>query len=237
VNPDHFALIPKQREALGTKKGFICTNANCSTTGLAVVLKALDDAFGLDKVMVTTMQAVSGAGYPGLSSMDILDNVIPYISGEEDKLESESHKILGRVSTTGDHIDLNEFPISAHANRVCVIDGHTECASIQFKHTPAQGEALVAKVKEVLRAYEGPLGQYACPSKPTRPIIVTELPDRPQPRLDREAEGGMAVTVGRIRPCKLFDIKLVLLSHNTLLGAAGGALLNAEIAVAMGVAK
>ncbi|TPX37009.1 hypothetical protein SmJEL517_g01062 [Synchytrium microbalum] len=235
VNTRHYDIIGHQRKHRGVKKGLLVANANCSTTGLVVPLKALEDAFGgLDKVMVVTMQAVSGAGYPGVASMDILDNVVPYISGEEEKMEIETSKILGSLNKGKTAFINNKVVTSASCNRVPVIDGHTESVSVLFSRKPAPS---VADVISALKAYTCEAQSLNCPSAPEQVIIVHEAPDRPQPRLDRDNGRGMAVTVGRVRECPIFDVKFTLLSHNTILGAAGSSIMNAEVAVAKGLIK
>ncbi|KAI9345825.1 hypothetical protein DFJ73DRAFT_838770 [Zopfochytrium polystomum] len=218
------------------KNGFLITNANCSTTGLVVPLKALQDAFGpISRCVVTTLQAVSGAGYPGVPTLDIIDNVVPYISGEEEKMEVEAAKILGSFDrATNAFVDAPGMKVSATCNRVFVLDGHTECVSLEFARRPAPSVGAVIAALEAYRCDAQALG---CPSAPQRAIVVTKAVDRPQPRLDRETERGYAVTVGRVRPCNVFDVKFTLLSHNTVLGAAGSAILNAEVAVAKGLIK
>ncbi len=226
VNPEHAALI-RMQQAKRHWPGFIVTNPNCSTTHLAGVLKPLHDAFHLRKVLVVTMQAASGAGYPGVSFMDLLDNVVPYIPGEEQKLESEPRKLLGQFA--GDHIVPADFIISAHANRVAVRDGHTEVVSLEFQHRPA-----VAEVVDILRTFRGLPQRLQLPTAPPRPIIVLAENDRPQPLRDRMRGRGMANIVGRVRECPLFHIKLVLLGHNTIRGAAGGSILNAELLARQG---
>ncbi|KJE93600.1 aspartate-semialdehyde dehydrogenase [Capsaspora owczarzaki ATCC 30864] len=236
VNPEHLHLVAAQQRE-GKSKGFIVCNPNCSSTGLVVVLRALDAAFGLESFIVTTMQAVSGAGYPGVSSLDILDNVIPYISGEEDKLETEPSKILGTLKP--DHSGIHPLPIKASAmcNRVAVIDGHTECLSVRIR----QRDVTSAQVQAVLENCALPRPSTCSVAHlPTlgenfKPLVAfpETQHDRPQPRLDRDLGGGFTVSVGRVRPCPILDFKMVLLSHNTIIGAAGGALLNAELAVAM----
>ncbi|KDN39313.1 putative aspartate semialdehyde dehydrogenase [Tilletiaria anomala UBC 951] len=235
VNPDHFSIIPHQRSTLSPSpsKGFIITNANCSTTGIVVPLKALQDAFGpLDKIMVSTLQAVSGAGYPGVSSFDIHDNVVPYISGEEEKIESETRKILGGINANSTAFEqLDDLAISAHCNRVPVLDGHTECVSVSFKKQPAPS---VEEVKEVLRKYTCEAQKLGCHSAPKQVITVHDEPDRPQPRLDRDWQDGAGVNVGRVRKCPVFDIKFVALSNNVMIGAATSSVMNAEIALAKG---
>lgn len=226
VNPDHLALVRHQRFARGG--GAIVTNPNCSTIGLVMALKPLADAFGLRSVSVVTMQAISGAGLPGVPSLAITDNVIPWIGGEEEKLETETLKILGRLE--GDRVVPAGFAISAQCNRVPVVDGHLECVSFGLAE-PATAEEIAA----VLAAFSAEPQARELPSAPHPPIVVAERHDRPQPRLDRDAGHGMALTVGRLRPCPVLGWKLVLLSHNTLRGAAGGALLLGELAVAQGL--
>ncbi|MEA3336350.1 MAG: aspartate-semialdehyde dehydrogenase [Chloroflexota bacterium] len=227
VNPDHASLIKVQQEGRGWP-GFIVTNANCSSTHLTSVLKPLQDAFGLDKVLVVTMQAVSGAGYPGVSSMDILDNVVPYIDNEEPKLELEPRKMLGRL--VNGSIELADFTLSAHCNRVPTLDGHLECVSLSLKT-----KATEQDIDRVLRTFRALPQELSLPSAPDPVIIVRDEPDRPQPRLDRMAGNGMATVVGRIRPCPILQYKLVLLGHNTVRGAAGGSVLNAELFVHQGL--
>jgi aspartate-semialdehyde dehydrogenase len=234
VNPEHIDIIPFQRIRRGYKKGFIVTNANCSSTGLVVPLKVLNDAFKLKRVFVVTMQAISGAGYPGVSAYDITGNVIPFISGEEEKLQIEPQKILGELKKTeSEDKKMNmvfvpaNIAVSAHCNRVSVIDGHTECVSLDFEANPT-----IEEVKKVLQNYVAPYQQYKLPSAPAKDIQVLELNDRPQPRLD--IHQGNTISVGRVRRCELFHTKFVLLSHNTYIGAAGGSILNAELAKVKG---
>ncbi|KAJ1918892.1 aspartate-semialdehyde dehydrogenase [Mycoemilia scoparia] len=228
VNSDHFKLIDEQRKIFDSGKGFVVTNSNCSTSGLVVALKALQDSFGpISKVMVTTMQAISGAGYPGVPSLDILDNIVPLIGGEEPKMEEEVLKILGGVNQNAtSFLPLNDIKVSATCNRVPVVDGHTECVSVEFA-----GEApSIEKVKEAFESYRCEAQDLGCPSAPDKVIYVATDVDRPQPRLDRDAGKGMAVTIGRIRECPVFHVKFTLLVHNTVLGAAGASILNAELA-------
>ena len=223
VNADHTALIDVQRRQRGWD-GLIVTSANCSTTALTLALKPLHVAFGLRKLFVVTMQAVSGAGYPGVPSLDILDNVVPYIGGEEEKMERESVKLLGTFEH--DQVRLAPIAVSAQCNRVAVRDGHTECTSIELEQK--------ASVEEVIAALEafGPSAEVApLPSTPAKPIVVRREHDRPQPVRDRDAGQGMAVSVGRVRPCPLLDLKFVVLGHNTVRGAAGGSIHNAELLV------
>jgi len=226
VNGDHLEALAVQR-ARRRSGGYIVANGNCSTIGLALALKPLHDAFGLRQVMVTTLQALSGAGYPGVPSMDILDNVAPFIGGEEEKLESEPRKILGTWKD-GCFVDA-PFVLSAACNRVATTDGHLECVSVKLGVTAARDE-----VREALALFRSPLAELGLPSAPDPVIVVRDEPDRPQPRLDRDAGRGMAVSVGRLRPCPLLDYKFIALSHNTIRGAAGGAILNAELLHARG---
>jgi aspartate-semialdehyde dehydrogenase len=225
VNADHLHLIEEQpsRKQSG---GYMVTNPNCSTIGLVMALKPLEERFGIEQIFVSTMQAVSGAGYPGVASMDILDNVVPYIGGEEEKMEAETLKLLGRMGTHA--VDALPAKITAHCNRVPVADGHTECVSVKFTK-PATREQILAAWDEFR-----PLAGMDLPFAPKQPVQFAEQPDRPQPRLDRNRERGMAVTVGRLRPCSLLDWKFVLLSHNTVRGAAGATILNAELLVSLG---
>jgi aspartate-semialdehyde dehydrogenase len=229
VNAGHVDMIPRQRAERGWP-GLIVTSPNCTTTGIVLPLKPLDDAFGLRKVLAVSMQAISGAGYPGVASLDILGNVVPYIRGEEEKIEAETRLLLGRI-VDGRRVEAgpDRLRISAQANRVPVLDGHTVCLSLGFERPPAPEEAM-----DVLAAFRGPEAMRGLPSAPPHPLLVRREPDRPQPRRDRDAEGGMAVTVGRVRPCPLLDLRLVSVSHNTLRGAAAGSILNAELLVATG---
>jgi aspartate-semialdehyde dehydrogenase len=219
--------IPVQQKNRGYDTGFIVTNPNCSTAGLVLVLKPLAEAFGLEKIFVVTLQAMSGAGYPGVASLDIQGNVVPFISGEEEKLESEPQKLLGKWS--GDRFVDAGLGISAHCNRVPVLDGHLECVSLSLKKI-----ASLREVREALREFEVSSELAALPSALRNPIVVLEEPDRPQPRRDVSAGNGMAAVVGRVRECPLLDVKLTLLSHNLVRGAAGAALLNAELLAARG---
>ncbi|MCK4449216.1 MAG: aspartate-semialdehyde dehydrogenase [Anaerolineae bacterium] len=229
INGDHTALIKRQQAKRGWP-GFIVTSPNCTTTGIVMPLKPLDDAFGLRKVFVATMQAISGAGYPGVASLDVLNNVLPYIGGEEEKIEQETRLLLGRV--VDDRRVEAPVIVSAQANRVPVLDGHTVCLSLGFEKQPTAEEAIVA-----LANFRGPDVVRELPSAPEHPILVRLEPDRPQPRRDRDAEGGMAVTVGRVRECPLLDLRLVSVSHNTLRGAASGSILNAELLMTEGYIK
>jgi aspartate-semialdehyde dehydrogenase len=226
VNPDHLSLIARQRRERGWT-GAIVTNPNCSTVVLTVVLAALRK-FGISRVMVTTLQAVSGAGYPGVASLDILGNVVPAISGEEEKMESEPQKILGTLER--DNVTPHSMIVSATTTRVPVIDGHTESVSIELEQRPS-----LEAVRAALESFRGRPQELRLPSAPPAPIVYMEAPDRPQPRLDVERGNGMTVSVGRIRSCSILGTKLVALGHNTVRGAAGAAILNAEMMVAEGM--
>ncbi len=223
VNPDHLELARRQRFG----GGMILTNPNCSTIGLVLALKPLADAFGLRRVHVVTLQAVSGAGLPGVPGMQCIDNVIPFIAGEEEKLEHEPPKILGTLEEGGIRPASTVF--GAQCTRVPVLDGHTECVSVALGRSPDLDE-----VRAVLADFSGEPQRLRLPSAPPRPIVVLQREDGPQPRLHRNAGDGMAVTVGRVRPCPILGLKLVVLSHNTVRGAAGGAVLLGELAVARG---
>ncbi len=220
VNPDHAAAIDVQRKQRGWS-GFIVTNPNCSAIHLVLALKPLHDAFGIDALAVTTMQAVSGAGYPGVPSLDMIDNVVPFISTEEEKMTEETKKLLGGFDGTFQPADL---VMSAHCNRVPVREGHTECVSIRFRKAATPADAA-----EAMAAFRARPQELELPSAPKRPVIVRSERNRPQPILDREAENGMATTVGRVRECPLLGTKFVLLGHNTIRGAAGASILNAEL--------
>ncbi len=228
VNGDHLALLARQRQLRGWSGGIV-TNANCAVTVVAMALAPLHAAFGVRQVVVATLQAVSGAGYPGVPSLDILGNVIPYIGDEEPKIETELPKLLGTLN--GGVIVPAPIVTSAHANRVPVEHGHTACLSVGFERRPTVAEAL-----EVLHGWRGWAAVQALPSAPQPPLVVRDDPDRPQPRRDAMAGRGMAVTVGRVRPDPLFDLRLVAMGHNTVRGAAGGSILNAELLVAGGLA-
>ncbi len=226
VNPEHLGLIRVQREQRGWS-GFIVTNPNCSTIHLVCALKPLHEAFGLEQVMVTTLQAVSGAGYPGVASLDIVDNLIPYIPREEEKIESEPLKLLGTL--VQNQVQPAEITISAAVHRVPVLDGHTEAVAVKLRT-----RASLEEVTRALAEFRGVPQHLGLPTAPEPAIIVREEPDRPQPRLDRNAGNGMATTVGRLRPDPILDYKFVLLGHNTIRGAAGASILNAELALALG---
>lgn len=237
VNLPHLDLIPHQRKHHSLQKGFLVCNSNCAVIGLVIPFAALQARFGpINKVSVVTLQAVSGAGYPGVSSMDIVDNVVPFISGEEDKLETEAAKILGGINDDKTAFtDQSDLRISAACNRVPVLDGHTACVSLSFARRPAPS---AEEVKQAMREYVCDAQRLGCPSAPSRAIVVMDEPDRPQPRLDRETDRGYAVSVGRVREDEsgIFDVKFVALSHNTVIGAAGSSILNAEAAVLKGYA-
>jgi aspartate-semialdehyde dehydrogenase len=236
VNGDHVPLI-KTQKWYKKNGGFMVTNPNCSAIGLVLALAPLHRRFGIDKIFVATMQAISGAGYPGVPSMDILGNVIPYIAKEEDKMEAETRKLLGSLkegslkegSLNGSHVADADLTLSAHCNRVAVEDGHTESVSLKLRKP--------AKAEEIIEAWN----EFRClpqklklPTAPEQPVIYESAPDRPQPRLDRDRGRGMSAVCGRLRPCNIFDWKFTVLSHNTIRGAAGAAVLNGELLKAQG---
>jgi aspartate-semialdehyde dehydrogenase len=225
INAEHLHLIEEQpwRKESG---GYMVTNPNCSTIGLVMALKPLEERFGIEQIFVTTMQAISGAGYPGVASMDILDNVVPYIGNEEEKMEEETLKLLGKLEGHG--VTPLDARISASCNRVAVVDGHTESVSIKLKKAATREEILAAW------AEFDPLAGQGLPTAPQPPVVWVPQADRPQPRLDRNRGNGMAVTVGRLRPCGLLDWKFTALSHNTIRGAAGATILNAELLASLG---
>jgi aspartate-semialdehyde dehydrogenase len=230
VNPQHADIIPLQRKSRGWDRGFIAVKPNCSIQSYMTPLFALIRAgYAVPRLVVTTLQAVSGAGYPGVPSLDMIDNLVPYIGGEEEKSEKEPLKILGSLGDGG--IENAEAPrISAHCNRVPVTDGHTACVSLEF----GAKKPSIDEVKEIWASFSALPQELDLPMAPKRPIIIREEPDRPQPRKDRDADKGMAVSVGRIRPCTVFDLRFTALSHNTIRGAAGGGILNAELLRAKG---
>ncbi|HTV83379.1 MAG TPA: aspartate-semialdehyde dehydrogenase [Acidobacteriaceae bacterium] len=225
VNARHLALMESQswRKASG---GYIVTNPNCSAIGLVLALKPIVERFGIEAIFVSTMQAISGAGYPGVASMDILGNVVPFIRNEEEKMQEETLKLLGRLN--GHVVEPLAARMSAHCNRVAVEDGHTESVSIQLSRRATRDEMIAAW------AEFKPLAGRDLPTAPAQPVELVTAEDRPQPRLDRMRGAGMAATVGRLRPCGLLDWKFTVLSHNTIRGAAGAALLNAELLVSLG---
>jgi aspartate-semialdehyde dehydrogenase len=227
INAEHLDAIEKQRARRGGR-GYIVTNPNCSTIGLALAIAPIERLCGIKQLHVTTMQAISGAGYAGVSSYAILDNVIPFIDGEEGKIETEPRKILGRW-TDGRFVDAS-FRISAQTNRVPTIDGHLMTISLALDH-----EVSIAEVRHAIESFSGEPQRLDLPSAPKWPVHYVEGNDRPQPRLDRDREHGMSVSVGRLRSCPLLDLRMVALVHNTVRGAAGAALLNAELLDARGL--
>jgi aspartate-semialdehyde dehydrogenase len=218
VNSDHLEMVKHQKYGAG----MIVTNPNCSTIGLVIVLKPLIDNFGIEAVNVVTLQALSGAGYPGVSGLDCVDNVLPFISGEEEKIETEPLKILGKYESG--RIKNIDLKISAQCNRVAVLDGHFECVSVKLKTN-----AKLEDIKQVCQNFSAEPQRLNLPFAPQKPIHYFEEDNFPQPRLHRNIDKGMAVSIGRLRKCNIFDFKFVLLSHNTIRGAAGGAILNAEL--------
>eukprot|EP00920_Eleutheroschizon_duboscqi_P038122 GHVT01091157.1.p1 GENE.GHVT01091157.1~~GHVT01091157.1.p1 ORF type:complete len:382 (-),score=74.47 GHVT01091157.1:298-1443(-) len=242
VNPEHLSAIEGQASFMDSR-GFIVTNANCSATGLCIALAPIHQALGIASLSVATLQAVSGAGYPGLPCMDMLDNVVPFISGEEEKLEYEPNKILGRLVTGEDgcvSIQDAAIEISAMCHRVPVTEGHTVSVSMGFvgaKSSRPDANEMVAAVGNCLRSFTPSKEVAALPSCPTPVLHLLNAPDRPQPRLDRNRGDGMATCVGRVRPCKLLEVKMATLSHNTIAGAAGCSIFNAELAVVRGYVR
>jgi aspartate-semialdehyde dehydrogenase len=226
INSQHLGLIEIQQRKRGFGKGFIITNPNCAVVSFAPPLAALDRKFGVESVFVTTLQAISGAGYPGVSSFDITDNVLPYIAGEEPKVEIEAQKILGRFN--GETIEKANFTVSAQCFRVHVIDGHTASVRVKLRRT-----STLEDVFEAMNSFPS-LNLY---SSPKHFIDVCDEPSRPQPRLDRDSGKGMTITVGRLFPDNIFDYRFVSLSHNTVRGAAGAAVLNAELLIDKGFLK
>ena len=224
VNPDHTKLLEFQNYG----EGKIVTNPNCSVIGLVIALKPIFDIFGLEAVNVVTMQAISGAGFPGVASLTILDNVVPFISGEEEKVEPETQKLLGKFNKDG--IEFLNLPISAQCNRVGVLDGHTETVQVKLSKNASPQDII-----DCWQQFKSEPQELRLPSAPNQPIHYFDNPAYPQPRLHRNLENGMGVSVGRLRECKLFDYKFVVLSHNTVRGAAGGAILCAELLMAKGL--
>jgi len=220
INPDHLKLVPGQQRNRGWK-GQIVTNPNCSTIVLTMALGPLKQ-FGITRIVTTTLQAISGAGYPGVASMDIVGNVVPFIGNEEEKMQQETQKILGDFR--GDHIEPLAAKVSAHCNRVAVVDGHTVTVSVEFSAKPTEADVLHA-----IQSFRGVPQQRQLPSAPPNPVIYMHEANRPQPRKDAERERGMAAFVGRLRACPVLDYKFVALAHNTIRGAAGAAVLNAEL--------
>jgi aspartate-semialdehyde dehydrogenase len=227
VNPDHLALVDAQ-----TWEGGLVANPNCSTIGLVLTLAPLVAAFGLRRVHVVTLQALSGAGLDGPSALEMTDNLVPLIPGEEEKLERETGKILGRLDSSGNGIDPHAAVVSAQCTRVPVLEGHTECISVELER-----EVACAEVAAVLGAFRAEPQELGLPSAPEHPLELLTEEDRPQPRLDRGRGRGMTVSIGRLRPCPVLHHRFVALSHNTLRGAAGGSILLAELAVARGLVK
>ena len=225
VNHHHTDIIPAQRKAHGWDKGFIVVKPNCSVQCYTTPLYALiKEGYEIKRIIVSTLQAVSGAGYPGVPSLDMIDNIVPFIGGEEEKSETEPLKILGSIE--GGVFVNAEFPkISAHCNRVPVSDGHTACVSVEF----GGKKPSIEEVKKIWTDFRSLPQELKLPMAPAEPIIIREETNRPQPRKDRDADKAMAVTIGRIRPCNVFDLRFVGLSHNTIRGAAGGGILNAEL--------
>lgn len=222
INHEHLALIETQRKARGDSRGFVVTNPNCSTIMIALALAPLHARFGVESCIATTMQALSGAGYPGVASLDVVDNVLPYIGGEEEKIESETLKILGRMGGTG--IERADMLVSAQCHRVNVSDGHMAALRVKLAR-PVE----IDELKDAFASFTALPQELRLHSAPARPIIVRDEEDRPQPRLDRDAGRGMSITVGRIRRDAVLDYRFVALSHNTVRGAAGAAILNAEL--------
>ncbi|MBI5456969.1 aspartate-semialdehyde dehydrogenase [Candidatus Kaiserbacteria bacterium] len=230
INAHHLDIVPSQRKANGWEKGFIVVKPNCSLQSYLAPIFALHQAgFPISDVLVTTLQAVSGAGYPGVSSLDVIDNVIPLIPGEEEKTEVEPVKIMGEIKN-GKFVDFKGINISAQCMRVPVSDGHLACVSIKFKGK----KPSIEEVTKVWKKFKGEPQTLDLPFAPEQPIMYRDEPNRPQPRRDRDNDKGMAVTVGRLRECSVFDYKFVALSHNTVRGAAGGGILNAELALKKG---
>ena len=226
VNPDHVKLLERQQWRRDSG-GFMVTNPNCSAIGLVIALAPLEKQFGLDSVFAVTMQAVSGAGYPGVASLDILGNVIPFIKNEEEKMEEETRKLLGRLH--GDAVQPGAFAMSAQCNRVPVEDGHTESVFVKLKKKVTAEEIIAA-----WNGFRSVPQELKLPSAPAQPVFYDSAPDRPQPRFDVDRGAGMTATVGRLRECSTLDWKFTVLSHNTIRGAAGAALLNAELLKAQG---
>ena len=230
INYEHCDVIPAQQKNYGWSKGLIVVKPNCSIQSYMMPIHALmKKGYRVARMIVTTLQGLSGAGYPGPSSLDMVDNIIPYIGGEEEKSEKEPGKAFGKVAG-GKIVPDESLSISAHCTRVPVIDGHSACVSIQF----AGAKPTLDEIQEIWRSYRSVPQELGLPSAPRQPIVLRDEIDRPQPRMDRDAENGMAIVVGRLRPCKVFDYRFVGLSHNTIRGAAGGAILMAELLKAKG---
>jgi aspartate-semialdehyde dehydrogenase len=230
INSNHIEIIPQQKKANGWDKGFIVVKPNCSLQSyMAPVYALIKAGYEVKRMIITTMQAVSGAGYPGVPSLDMIDNIVPFISGEEEKSEIEPQKIMGKI-VNGKIVNDTSMKISAHCNRVPVIDGHTACVSLEF----GAKKPSLEEIKKIWKEFRSEPQELNLPFAPKKPIIYREESNRPQPRKDRDTDKGMAVTVGRLRECKVFDIRFVCLSHNTVRGAAGGGILNAELLKAKG---
>jgi aspartate-semialdehyde dehydrogenase len=228
VNHAHLRLLDEQRASRGfANGGLIVTNPNCSTVMIALALAPLHARFGITAAVVTTMQALSGAGYPGVASLDAADNVLPFIENEEEKIESETLKILGRMN--GTQVEAASFPVSAQCHRVNVSDGHMGAIRVKLAR-----RASLQEVREALASFTSLPQELGLHTAPEQPVIVRDEPDRPQPRLDRCAGAGMSVTIGRVMPDRVLDFRFVALSHNTIRGAAGAAILNAELLIAKG---
>jgi aspartate-semialdehyde dehydrogenase len=229
VNPDHLGLLEIQQVTRGWKRGFIVTNPNCTSIPMTMALAPLHNQFGIEAVIATSMQALSGAGYPGVPSLDAIDNVIPFVAeSEEVKMNSEPNKMLGQFN--GVQVDIAGINVSAHCNRVPVSDGHLVTVSVKFKDKPSLGDIL-----EAWQTWEPLPQQMELPLAPKPPLVIRREDNRPQPRLDRDAGAGMATSVGRLRPCTVLDVRFVALAHNTIRGAAGGSVLNAELMFAQGM--
>jgi aspartate-semialdehyde dehydrogenase len=228
LNPDHTGLIPYQQAERGWP-GFIVASPNCSTTSAVLPMKVLQDAFGLEAAVMTTLQAISGAGYPGVPSMAIMDNVVPHIGGEDEKLEAEPKKLLGALNAVNTAVDMAPIDLSAQANRVPVTDGHLASVSVKLGRRASPAEAVAA-----FEDWRPPAICAELPSSPDRALIYRPESDRPQPRLDRDAEAGMAWTVGKVRECGVLDLRFLSITHNTLRGAASGSVLNAELLLIQG---
>ncbi|KAF2010855.1 aspartate-semialdehyde dehydrogenase [Aaosphaeria arxii CBS 175.79] len=234
VNISHLQMIPAQRQHYELQKGFLVCNSNCAVVGIVVAFAALQKLGSIDQASAVSMQAISGSGYPGVPSLDILDNVIPYIPGEEDKIQAEAGKILGNFQKDPEASIVHQtVPISVACNRVPVLDGHLLCVSLRYTSRPPPS---LDQVQAALKGYVSDVQGLDCSSAPKRSIVVYDEPNRPQPRLDRNTEAGFTVNVGRVRcdPSGVFDYMFVVLSHNTIIGAAGASIMNAEAAIAQG---
>ncbi|MBN1616468.1 MAG: aspartate-semialdehyde dehydrogenase [Spirochaetales bacterium] len=230
INADHISVIDSQKKAHGWDTGFVAVKPNCSIQSYMIPVWALMQAgYEVKRMFVSTMQAVSGAGYPGVPSLDMIDNIVPFIGGEEEKTEKEPSKIFGKVEG-GKIVPFTGLKVSAHCNRVPVINGHTACISLEF----GDKKPSLEEIDRIWKSFRGLPQELDLPFAPVNPIIVRPEANRPQPRRDRDEDKGMAVSIGRLRTCELFDIRFVALSHNTVRGAAGGGILNAELLKAKG---